>query len=95
MTDIEKVINSIKACAHHPNHDCASCDYCSDNFWCFNDQLIADFEGIIEQLKKIVNCKECKYAEMSPVSYPQYWCVRDNAYVNDNYFCGKGERKSE
>ena len=28
MPDREKVINSIKACAHHPSHDCQSCDYC-------------------------------------------------------------------
>ena len=50
--DREKVINSIKACAHHPDHDCKSCDYCGDNFWCFNDQLIEDFETLLNEQPK-------------------------------------------
>ena len=47
----EQLINSIKACAHHPNHDCESCDYCGDNFWCYNDQLIEDFETLMNEPK--------------------------------------------
>ena len=45
----EQFINSIKACAHHPHHDCESCDYCGDNFWCYNNQLIKDFETIVKE----------------------------------------------
>ena len=64
----EQLINSIKACAHHPKHDCESCDYCSDNFWCYNDQLIEDFEALMKEQEGIVpyidideaKCPVCK-----------------------------------
>ena len=46
---MEKILNSIKACAHFPDHDCQSCDYCGDNFLCFNDQLIEDFETLMKE----------------------------------------------
>ena len=48
MPDREKVINSIRACAHHPDHDCQSCDYC-DNLFCYNDQLIEDFVTLMKE----------------------------------------------
>ena len=50
--DIDKLQKSIKACAHHPNHDCESCEYCDDNFWCYNDQMLSDFDKAIEMLKE-------------------------------------------
>lgn len=52
IIDFDKVQRSIKACAHHPNHDCESCDYCGDNFWCYNDELLSDFDEIIKQVKE-------------------------------------------
>lgn len=53
MPDREKVIKSIKACAHHPDHDCESCDYCDDNLWCYNDQLIEDFISLLKEQEPV------------------------------------------
>ena len=50
--DIYKLQKSIKACANHPNHDCESCEYCDDNFWCYNDQMLSDFDKAIEMLNE-------------------------------------------
>ena len=50
--DLDKLQRSIKACAHHPNHDCNSCEYCGDNFWCFNDEMLSDFDKVIDMLKE-------------------------------------------
>lgn len=46
--DIAKLTKSIKACAHHPNHDCESCEYSDENLWCYNDELISDFEILMK-----------------------------------------------
>ena len=47
--DIEKLRRSIKACAHHPDHDCQSCEYC-DNLICYNDEMLADFDKLVDKV---------------------------------------------
>ena len=49
--DIDKLQRSIKACAHHPIHDCDNCEYSDDKLWCYNDELLSDFDKAIELLK--------------------------------------------
>lgn len=49
--DIDKLQRSIKACAHHPEHDCDNCEYSDDKLWCYNDELLSDFDKAIELLK--------------------------------------------
>lgn len=38
-------------------------------------------------------CKNCGYREMSPVSYPQYWCTCHDDYVNGEASCNDWKRK--
>ena len=49
--DLDKLQRSIKACAHHPEHDCNNCEYSDDKLWCYNDELISDFDRVMELLK--------------------------------------------
>ena len=49
--DIDKLQRSIKACAHHPEHDCNNCEYSDDKLWCYNDELLSDFDKVIESFK--------------------------------------------
>jgi len=90
MLDREKVINSIKACAHHPDHDCQSCDYC-DNLFCYNDQLIEDFETLMKEQEPVVRCRDCKHwtvGDFGPFC-PYHYDARPD------WFCADGERKEE
>lgn len=96
--DIDKLQRSIKACAHHPNHDCNSCEYCGDNFWCFNDELIEDLDKLVEIVKGIVHCKECRYAKYISEDYYGCSCIIDGIdsdyvmTVKPDSFCSWGER---
>lgn len=49
--DIDKLQRSIKACAHHPEHDCKNCKYSDDKLWCYNDEMLEDFDKCIELLR--------------------------------------------
>ena len=55
-------------------------------------------KNAIELLKKyqnIIYCEGCQFAQMTPVSYPQYWCVKKNNYMDGRHFCMDGKRKNE
>lgn len=67
----------LKACAHHPEHDCENCEYSDDKFWCFNDQLMEDFDKSMELLKGIVHCRECRYAKELNEQYLGCSCLVD------------------
>lgn len=48
---------------------------------------------LLKEYSKVVFCKECKNAEMSSVSYPQYWCAKHGKYVYEHEHCMNGKRK--
>ena len=104
--DLNKLIISVKACAHHPDHDCDSCEYCSENFWCYNDQLIEDFEKVIQEMRTVILCKDCRYfrEETHMVSFVEdktdYYCEHKNDEWNEmgrtrgpEWYCADAERK--
>ena len=99
--DIDKLQNSIKACAHHQNHDCESCEYCDDNFWCYNDQMLSDFDKAIEMIKGIVHCGECRYAKHISTDLLGCSCLIDGIdsdyvmTVKPDSYCSWGERNAE
>ena len=96
--DIDKLQRSIKACAHHPEHDCRNCEYSDDKLWCYNDELLSDFDRIIDMLKGIVYCRECKYAKRISEDYLGCSCLVDGIdsdyvmTVKPDSFCSWGER---
>lgn len=99
--DLDKLQRSIKACAHHPEHDCNNCEYSNDKLWCFNDELLSDFDKCIETLKGIVHCRECKYAKQISADYLGCSCLIDGIdsdyvmTVKPDSFCSWGERNAE
>lgn len=54
-------------------------------------------EAVYEFNKHIVSCNECKnYSEnimWESESRPQYFCVKNNHYCKDDWYCADGERK--
>lgn len=55
--------------------------------------LATDAIELLKEQRDVVRCKDCKFGQMTPVSYPQYWCPRKNNYMDENYFCFDGKRK--
>ena len=75
MIDKDKLIRSIKACAHHPEHDCAKCEY-SESLFCYNDELIADFETLMSRPRIGKWMKEDSDGYLTPGGTPYYVCEK-------------------
>lgn len=91
--DINKLQKSIKACAHHPDHDCESCEYCGDNFWCFNDEMLSDFDKCIEMLKEKRPTGEWDYGTQCSVCKGTIIPPKDrNVRINFCPWCGADMR---
>ena len=52
MLDIDKLQRTIKVCTKFPHRDCDGCEYTHDDWICLHDELMEDFDKIIEMLKE-------------------------------------------
>lgn len=78
---------------------CTDCQFSNGpdcyKYNCFVSACEAIYEAPVVDAVPVVRCKDCKHSEKSTIPYRDLWCEVNEIYMDLNYFCADGERRTK
>lgn len=59
------------------------------------EKLIGFINGFSKDAVPVVRCKDCKNRRMDTMSFSTHWCPIRAEYVDDDFFCADGKRRTD